>query len=534
MFVAFLLARLLVIRTTPWVLASYRSGIQWLSQSDSILLRRVARAGDPDDPRLLGAAIWGGLVVLAAWGLTAVTLDVLGHDPLTRADLSISQFVQSLRSAPLDRVMVFATDFGDGVVITATVGALLLGLFAARQWRPAVLVAITFTVAAVASPLAKLAVHRPRPIEIYSGADAFAFPSGHSTLATLLLAVLAFLIAIRLGRSPQIAVWMAAAFGVIAIAFSRIYLGAHWPSDLIGGVLLGAFIGGVLALLLHYKAAATQPASVSGVLAFVFFLGFGAVHARSHFRADIARYAPVHQQMAVGLSDWLQSRWSELPHRRVDLFGETEEQLSFQSSVTVDRLAEILTSHGWRRVDNFGPGQFLKLLSPTAEFASLPPWPLLQNGQWPTLMVAHDDAGRRLVLRWWYSNYEIAAGAERNEILVGSLTEESLTHPYHALTAMFDEPAPPSAAQQLAAILDGSRTLTVHVRRGSPDMRPIYLVATAPNAGDRASASASCRILATRSSDSLPFMSSSSSYGAGRGGLLSSKWSELPLFAASP
>ncbi len=464
LFVAFLLARLLVIRATPWALAGYRSGIQWLSQSDSHFLRRIARAGDPDDPRLLGAAVWGGLAVMAAWGLAAVTQDVLGHEPLTRADLSISQFVQALRSAPLDRVMVFLTDFGDGVVISVAVGALLLALLAARQWRSAVLVGITFAVAAVASPLAKFIVHRPRPIDIYSGADAFAFPSGHSTFATLLLSVIAFFIAMRLGRSLQIGVWMAAGFGVIAIAFSRVYLGAHWPSDVMGGVLLGAFIGGVLALLLHYKAAATRPARISGLVALAVFLAIGTLHARLDLQQDIARYAPVQKQTAIGLADWLNSRWAELPRRRIDLFGETEELLSFQTAVPVDRLAEILSRHGWRPVNDGGLGQFLKLLSPTADFATLPPWPLLHEGRWPILMMTRQDAGRRLVLRLWPSDHQLAAGATRQQILVGSLTEETLTHPYHALTAMFDEPAPSSAVQGLANSLRDSPEIDVETR----------------------------------------------------------------------
>ncbi|WP_426130369.1 phosphatase PAP2 family protein [Pararhizobium sp. PWRC1-1] len=98
-----------------------------------------------------------------------------------------------------------------------------------------------FLVVAVAGASAlntiiKLTLHRARPDELlYSGWSAFSFPSGHSTANMVLYGFLAFLIARDIRPAPQVLVGLFAAMLIFLIAFSRLYLGAHWFSDVVGG-----------------------------------------------------------------------------------------------------------------------------------------------------------------------------------------------------------------------------------------------------------------------------------------------------------
>jgi undecaprenyl-diphosphatase len=93
------------------------------------------------------------------------------------------------------------------------------------------------------SGLAKLAVHRPRPHiipRLMHGAGWFSYPSGHSMLAPIIFG-LGIIVWAAPWPSPALrrAALVLAALFALGIGFSRVYLGVHYPSDVLGGLLLG-------------------------------------------------------------------------------------------------------------------------------------------------------------------------------------------------------------------------------------------------------------------------------------------------------
>jgi len=112
-----------------------------------------------------------------------------------------------------------------------------------KEWKPLVLAALTLTVTGVSYSLVKTLVARPRPPAVSRITDAtgWAFPSGHAAQAVAFWGLVAVLLAAGRSRRTRVASLGAAFALAVAIGISRIYLGAHWTTDVLAGWALGGF-----------------------------------------------------------------------------------------------------------------------------------------------------------------------------------------------------------------------------------------------------------------------------------------------------
>jgi undecaprenyl-diphosphatase len=199
------------------------------------------------------ALVVGGFVCVALYGLVAVL--AMNDNFLSRFDRrQAERFYQSAQNHPaLNDFALGVTDLGGGrtrTIIVATVAVLLL---LDRQWRVAIIwgLAQWFFPEIVAQQ--KLIFEKPRPSfpDAAYVAGGFAFPSGHAAGVMATYGMLAVIIAgnwpRRLVTWPVLAVVSAL---VLAVGFSRMLLGVHWFSDVLGGYLLAlGYIAFVVALM---------------------------------------------------------------------------------------------------------------------------------------------------------------------------------------------------------------------------------------------------------------------------------------------
>jgi membrane-associated phospholipid phosphatase len=158
-------------------------------------------------------------------------------------DQSIMLAVARLRSPPITWWMKILSFVGSGAV-EIPVGLFLLWWLSSREPRQATL---AYAAAALSSwalyGLTKFVVERPRPqIISHLSHDAgwYSYPSGHTTLAPLVFLLGAILWSRGWQRAElRAGLVLLAAVLCFAIAVSRVYLGAHFPTDVIGGLLLG-------------------------------------------------------------------------------------------------------------------------------------------------------------------------------------------------------------------------------------------------------------------------------------------------------
>ena len=193
--------------------------------------------------RLVSAELVVGLVLaaLALWLLTWLGEEVLEGEAFA-LDHGIRDMMPGVASPVLTRIMLAASRFG-GPSFLVPVGASVALAFLIRGWRRgALLVLVTLAGAGLLNWLLKLSFGRVRPEAFfdYPLPASASFPSGHALYAASVFGGLAVLLSARLKhRALRIGVWMGMGALVLLVGFSRVYLGVHYPSDVLAGYAVG-------------------------------------------------------------------------------------------------------------------------------------------------------------------------------------------------------------------------------------------------------------------------------------------------------
>ncbi|HYW75972.1 MAG TPA: VTT domain-containing protein [Gammaproteobacteria bacterium] len=462
-------------RGRPWVERIESALWIWARSHDNWLARQLLSLLDPHQGEFKGLLL---LVVLLIAGVAlffAMLHALLTQDPLVRADVAVYHFLQSLRNAWADRVMLWITELGDAWVtlpLTLTVAAWLAWRRAwrtAAYWVGAVLLAALFTL------VMQLTVKTPRPEVLYSSTALFSFPSGHAAVNTTLYAFLAFLIGREAGPRWRPTISAVAAVVITLILFARLYLGAHWLSDVLGGLAFAAAWVSLLAIA--YLRHSPQSIHPRGLLIVVLstVTVFGAWHIVRQYPTDVQVYAVRHDTQTLPAAVWWKQGWRGMPARRIDLAGGYKDPLTVQWAGSLEVLRRDLLRHGWHAPVRWSGSSALTWLTPQPAATSLPVLPKLHEGQPPSLVLVHDVPGRspsdsRVILRMWRSNVELQAGTSIVQPLwLGTVVSQVLKRPFSLLTVSDDQPDMVQPRRLLAAALPDGRVVyrdTQHTGKG--------------------------------------------------------------------
>jgi undecaprenyl-diphosphatase len=184
---------------------------------------------------------------LAFLGLMIATIAALGAavtsiGAVSRLDVAIVGEVSASATQPVNHMVVAITTLGATDVILLVTAIALAALAALRHWHGCLTLALSIATTEVVVAAVKLLVSRPRPPsgDALTQASGFSFPSGHAATAVAVYAVLTLLLARRCCGRTRIAVALAGALVVLAVGASRVYLGVHYPTDVVAGWLTGA------------------------------------------------------------------------------------------------------------------------------------------------------------------------------------------------------------------------------------------------------------------------------------------------------
>ena len=176
--------------------------------------------------------------------ISVFILLMIGYDNIFQAfDLKIISCIQSLKNEYLTvfyKMITIIADTYQSAIITILIVAFL---YIKKHYREALFLAITMSACGLSMPLLKNIFSRERPnfyrlIEI----SGYSFPSGHTTSATTMYLTLAIVVLSIMNKLNKYFIFSIAVIGIVIIGSSRIYLGVHYPTDVMAGICLGISI----------------------------------------------------------------------------------------------------------------------------------------------------------------------------------------------------------------------------------------------------------------------------------------------------
>jgi len=188
---------------------------------------------------LVGSILFLGLAsAVSALFFFAWLADEVLEGDAKAFDETVRVFVHGFASESLTGLMRFVTMLGSTLFLSFLCVSVFV-IFISKNWkRAAVLLMTTMAGAVILNFALKVSFGRVRPIPFFDTPlpDSYSFPSGHALFAACFYGVLAWLVAARVqNKSLRIAIWSLAVSLALLIGLSRIYLGVHYPSDVIAG-----------------------------------------------------------------------------------------------------------------------------------------------------------------------------------------------------------------------------------------------------------------------------------------------------------
>jgi membrane protein DedA with SNARE-associated domain/membrane-associated phospholipid phosphatase len=313
---------------------------------------------------------------------------------------------RGLRSDSADTVMLAITLLGQKEVILPVLLVLFTWLVFTKRMRAAFHALALGILAGGSVYVIKHLAQSPRPWGIAASPETFSMPSGHTTLATTVYLGIAFMIAATLSRKRRWMIYTPAVICAFAVGISRIYLGAHWFTDIIAAWLLSAAV--LIIVILSYNREREKQISIPGI---TFICSITLLISYSVFwHFDASRLKTMYTQIdwptvEVAMNDW----WANddvIPALRVSLFGFPSRPINIEWAGDINDIRSTLLAQGWEipadrdwisilhRISDIKSGDFLPLISPQY----LDKRPVL------TLVRTSKELRRLLVIQLWASS----------------------------------------------------------------------------------------------------------------------------------
>ena len=358
---------------------------------------------DPQHPhshnQLTLALYW----IFAIFLFIALAINVIHQSDLITYNNIFWNFMRTVRGSQGDKVFISFTLLGEAKVISVMYVAVLGWLCFCRAWRAVIHWILLGILCFSGVEIIKFIVHSPRPGGLIKSPNGFSFPSGHATLSTVYFGMLAVLIAREMRSSLRWIPFTVAVILCLCIGFSRLYLGAHWLTDVVGGYLFGLII--VMFVVLSYRRQFTPPISPIGLFLVALCsltLAWG-LYSAKHYREYLHNSLPYVPAYITNTSTWWTQQLPTDVMYRTDRAGKVVDILNVQWAGNLTDIELALTQHGWEITPSSTIGIILNRITDSKHNFALPLLPQLYLEKRPALVMTKliKPYNLLVVLRLW-------------------------------------------------------------------------------------------------------------------------------------
>ncbi len=435
-----------LVRVIVGIMSPYRLAIQgriaaWAAKSSALSMQRFAKVIAPENPNsvLLVLLIVVGLAAVVA--LIDLVSGLLIRQAVSQFDHSLYNFFSELRSLPGDEIFIRVTMLGDQYVLYAVVAVLIMWAVLKRNWRAAMAVIITLVAARLVTAAFSFGLSVPG---IGAQNMDFKFPAPHALLAGTVFGMVAVVTSRGLSRWTQAIIAAGSAMLVMAVCFSRLYLGVNWFSDVIGGVLVALILLAIFSVAIStIQLRRFSPLMLLATTCIV-LLGATSIDIEKTFDRRFERFQPVNKITVFSTDDYISTGWSKLPVQRINLVGRPSEAFQFQWIGSLDTLNSVLQSQNFVTWNRWRLWDALPYLSSSSTLAEMAPNPVVHEGlrakaTATTIDTKHPD--HRLVLRAFQSNSVVVEGDGKLRVYLVDITHEFAKRDFGLFAVPTDQPA---------------------------------------------------------------------------------------------
>lgn len=371
--------------------------------------RYAAALMDPNRPESASLAILAVCLLSIAWAFFALLATVwLRGEPLV-IDRNVYEAMFSLRNPLADRLMAALSTLGDPQVLLPACVVALGYLVWRRRWIAAAHWVAALAFGFVLTAALGIGIDMPRPPTAPQG---FGFPSIAVTMATITFGFFAVLIAREWPGRRRVWPYLLAGVLVALLGFARLYLGAHWLSDVAAGVLLGIVWLLVLGIAYRRHVARSFWMRPLAWLFYSTFLVAALWHAPRAVDRELAKFGPPLPATTLDRTHWRGEGWRELPLQRSERDG-PRWALDVQVAGPLAPLRARLEAQGWRVQPQAHWVDALGLLDEDTPPAVHPVLPATFTTQPEALLMRRDGPtpDRTDVLRLWPAPARMHGGA---------------------------------------------------------------------------------------------------------------------------
>ncbi len=401
------------------------------------------------------------LCLLALISFTIIFLDVINFKGIAEWNEPVYQIFRALYSDKIISFTSILTAIGDPWVLLPAAAIIGSWFLWCHHVETALCWFITIGGGYLSGIFIKIQTAIPRPEGIGFLSDDAAFPSGHALTATITYGLAAAFIQHTITKNHRWIPWAISIPLILVVSISRLYLGIHWFTDILGSITLGivfASLGTFFYRRLEARPLPIRSILILGILAICLAFSVYISTTYPNTRKELIRHWHTHM---ISQDLWWQGEGETSELYRTGALKQHATVFDIQWLGSLNFIEKHLTDLGWKSIEKLNFKTGVMLLANNSPSDIFPVMPKFHRNRLPVLVVAKIlNNSQRLVLQLWQSDYFTS---KQTPLWVGTLRLEEASHPLPLVTLYLETPSQKDIVKQFKEELKTYSQIETHI-----------------------------------------------------------------------